>query len=82
MPSLTHVLGRADFRAPRQSWRSLAARAVRRLLALDILSRERTRLAALDDRMLRDIGLDRADVARALAEPEAHLRLILLRRLD
>ncbi len=79
MSSLSRGLGRADFRAPRLNWRSLAARVAARLFALDLLFRERAKLAELDDRILRDIGLTRADVDSALSHREAHLRSILLR---
>ena len=41
--------------------------------------REVTQLLGLDDRMLKDIGLSRADVAGALASPWAHDPSILLR---
>jgi uncharacterized protein YjiS (DUF1127 family) len=51
-------------RAPRAS---LAARALARLFAWVERARSRRQLAALDDRMLADIGLDRA-TARGEAE--------------
>jgi len=79
MTTLTQALGRADFRAPRQTWRGLVVRIAARLVALDLLFRERARLADLDDRILRDIGVTRADVGHALSQPDAHLRSILLR---
>lgn len=41
--------------------------------------REVTRLLELDDRMLKDVGLSRSDVAGALAAPWAHDPSILLR---
>jgi uncharacterized protein YjiS (DUF1127 family) len=52
----------------------LARRAVARgplglLLELDARWRARAHLAELDDRMLRDIGLTRADVAAELRRP-------------
>lgn len=75
MSTLTKSLGHTGFRTPRLSWRRLA----RRLLALDALSRERADLAALNDRMLRDIGVSRSEVTEALRRRDDHLRLILLR---
>ncbi len=75
MATLTQTLGHIEFDAPRSWWR----RALDRLLALDLLHRERHDMAALDDRILRDIGVSRADVETALSRPEQHLRLILSR---
>ncbi len=40
-----------------------------RLATLNARHRDRTHLAELDDRMLRDIGLSRADVAEELRRP-------------
>ena len=40
-----------------------------RLSALDARHRNRMDLEALDDRMLRDVGLTRADVAAELRRP-------------
>jgi len=67
--------GRTGFGWPRLFLRRLLDLAV----ALDRRSRERAQLAALDEHMLRDIGVSRADVEAALGRPEDHLRLILLR---
>lgn len=61
------------------TWRALVRRLFRRLLALDALQRERRGMASLDPRMLRDIGVTRADVEATLSRPDEHLRLILLR---
>ncbi len=49
--------------------------AVRLFLDLDAFYRERQRLAELDDRTLRDIGVTRADVEEALSRPEEHFTL-------
>jgi len=50
-----------------------------RLRAFMLLARQRRRLAALDDRMLDDIGLDRdaalAEAARPIWDVPAHWRL-------
>lgn len=54
-------------------------RAFSRLLALNLLARERTYMERLDDHLLRDMGLSRADIEGALSRPEDHLRSILLR---
>lgn len=75
MSALNSVLARAGFGVPRLSWQG----ALRWLLALDKLHRERVDLAALDDSALGDIGVTRADVSDALRRPDEHLRLILLR---
>ena len=75
MSTLNTVLSRADFGVPRLSWRGM----LRWLAALDALHRERADLAAMDEATLRDIGVTRAEVGLALARPEEHLRLILLR---
>lgn len=54
-------------------WRIHAARffvaALEALLTWQARANERAHLAALDDRMLRDIGLSRADVAQECAKP-------------
>ncbi len=68
-------LGRTVVATPRLNGRGL----IRRLLALDVLFRERTALEEMDARMLRDIGLGAGDVAETLSRPDAHLRSILLR---
>lgn len=52
---------------------------LRRLLAIDALFRERRMMASLDPRLLRDIGVARADIDAALRRPHEHLRSILLR---
>lgn len=75
MSTQTQTLGQTGFAAPRPTVR----RALGWLLALDALFRERHALAELDDRMLRDIGVSRGDVAHTLRRPEAQLRSILLR---
>jgi uncharacterized protein YjiS (DUF1127 family) len=49
-----------------------AAAAVRWLRHAWSQRRELRRLAAFDDRMLRDIGVSRSDVERALANPFRH----------
>lgn len=76
MSTLTTFLGRVDFSAPRLTWRGLLAR----LVAFDTLYRERAAMADLDAQNLRDIGVTRGDIDGALRRPDAHLRLILLRR--
>lgn len=53
-----------------------------RILGLAVLHRERAGLEALDDRMLRDIGLTRADIRQALDRPREHYALILRRGCD
>ena len=61
---------------PRNRWLAAldrnASAAVRRLRAAWRQRRELRRLAAFDDRMLRDIGVSRGDVERALASPFRH----------
>lgn len=54
-------------------------RVVSRLMALNLLVRERTYMERLDEHLLRDMGLSRADIDGALSRPEDHLRSILLR---
>lgn len=44
-------------------------RAVEALLAWQTRAAERSQLAAMDDRLLRDVGLSRADVERERAKP-------------
>jgi uncharacterized protein YjiS (DUF1127 family) len=46
-----------------------ARRLVQALLEWRELARQRRRLLALDDRMLKDIGLSRADAVREAARP-------------
>lgn len=76
MSALVSTLGRVGFRLPRVTWRRL----LDRLAAYDALHRERAGLALMDDRILRDVGMTRADVETALSRPDAHIRLILDRR--
>lgn len=78
MTTFTPTLGRTDFDTPRPLW----VRVLNFLQSRDALYRERHRLAELDDHILRDIGLNRGDVASALRRPEEHLESILLRSDD
>lgn len=78
MSTFTLTLGRTDFDAPRPLW----VRVLTYVRARDALYRERLQLAELGDHILRDIGLNRGDIAAALAQPEAHLESILLRSED
>lgn len=64
MPA-TAALRHARLRRPRLTARGLLDRLVR----FDALWRARAHLEALDDRMLRDIGLTRADVDAELRRP-------------
>ena len=58
-------------RPARIFWPRLSVRGVlARLVAADAAYRRKLALEALDDRMLRDMGLTRADVARELRTPE------------
>ncbi|TPE48315.1 DUF1127 domain-containing protein [Amaricoccus solimangrovi] len=50
---------------PRLSMRGI----LDRLVALDALYRQRRTLASLDDRMLRDIGVTRAEVDEEIKRP-------------
>ncbi len=75
MSTFTPTLGRTDFDTPRPLW----VRVLGYLQTRDALYRERLLLAELGDDILRDIGLNRGDIASALARPEAHLESILLR---
>ena len=75
MTTLPNIFRHARLDRPRLSLR----RAVSRLVALNTLWRERVDMSALDDRMLRDIGVTRAEVDAALRRSTEHLRLILLR---
>ena len=63
--SATSALRSALFARPRLTVRGL----LDRLSSLDARYRSRMDLAALDDRMLRDVGLTRADVAAELRRP-------------
>jgi uncharacterized protein YjiS (DUF1127 family) len=57
-------------RRTRIGWPRLSARGVfDRFAAADALYRERHNLASLDDRMLRDVGLNRGNVAAELRRP-------------
>jgi uncharacterized protein YjiS (DUF1127 family) len=51
------------------SVRGLAMRLLRAIAASDRISRERRYLAEMDDVMLRDIGITRADVEAELRRP-------------
>ena len=55
----------SSFAAPRRLGRSL----VLGFLALEERRRQRAALMALDDRLLKDIGLSRADVERECGRP-------------
>lgn len=63
--SATSVLRSAQFAWPRLTVRGL----VQRLVDFDARYRNRMDMRALDDRMLRDVGLSRADVAAELRRP-------------
>ena len=57
-------------RIARTAWPRLTVRGfLDRLAELDARSRNRRDLMALDDRILRDVGLTRADVAGELRRP-------------
>lgn len=61
-----------DPRSARLTWPRMSVRGILdRLVALDALYRQRRTLVSLDDRMLRDIGVTRAD-----AEAEAKRPLV------
>jgi uncharacterized protein YjiS (DUF1127 family) len=60
---------------------AVAVRAVRPLVDAWHQRRDLAQLAAMDDRMLRDIGLTRADVSDALSQPMwRDATLVLIRR--
>lgn len=63
--SATSVLRSEHVGRPRLTVRGILAR----LAVLDALHRNRMDLKALDDRMLRDVGLTRADVDAELRRP-------------
>ena len=63
--SATSALRPAAVARPRLTVRGI----LDRLASLDARYRDRMDLEALDDRMLRDIGLTRADVAAELRRP-------------
>jgi uncharacterized protein YjiS (DUF1127 family) len=75
MTTFETLIGQTGYHASTGIWR----RIMDRLRAFDALHRERAGLEKLDDRTLRDIGLTRGDIARALRQPEAHYALILRR---
>jgi uncharacterized protein YjiS (DUF1127 family) len=56
------VSGVSRRRAPRETSRRFVAACIDAFVAWEERVRSRRRLAALDDRALRDIGLNRADV--------------------
>ena len=60
---------RSRQRSPAHPIRDFAARLLGVLAALEARRRERDALHALDDRLLRDIGLTRSDVAAADERP-------------
>ena len=51
---------------PRLTVRSVLRAALDRLAAIDMSYRQRVDLMALDEHLLKDIGITRAEVARAL----------------
>jgi uncharacterized protein YjiS (DUF1127 family) len=57
-------LDRANAGRPAERLRGLLSWGILTLLRWQELARQRRALAQLDDRMLKDIGLSRADVAR------------------
>lgn len=63
--SATSVLRSAQLARPRLTVRGL----LQRLASLDARHRNRMDMQALDDHLLRDIGLSRADVAAELRRP-------------
>jgi len=63
--SATSALRSATVALPRPTVRGI----LDRLASLDARYRNRMDLEALDDRMLRDVGLTRADVAAELRRP-------------
>jgi len=57
-------------RTARTAWPRLTVRGfLDRLVEIDARNRNRRDLMALDDRILRDVGLTRADVAAELRRP-------------
>lgn len=59
-----------DQSAARSTWPRLSVRGILdHLIALDALYRQRRTLESLDDRMLRDIGVTRADVDAEVKRP-------------
>lgn len=65
LPATPRTPSRRRLAGPRLWLRSLLAR----LRAADALHRQRVHLSEMDDHMLRDIGLTRADVAAELRRP-------------
>jgi uncharacterized protein YjiS (DUF1127 family) len=63
--SATSVLRRATPARPRLTVRGFLAR----LVHYDAIRRNRIAMQALDDRLLRDIGLTRADIAAEVRRP-------------
>lgn len=63
--SATSVLRHAQFGWPRLAVRGL----IQRLVERDARYRNRAEMMALDDHILRDIGLTRADIAAELRRP-------------
>lgn len=64
------MFARSTARSARIAWPRLSARGLLdRLAARDAAHRQRLTLAALDDHMLRDIGVTRADVSNELRRP-------------
>jgi uncharacterized protein YjiS (DUF1127 family) len=82
MPSFIIPLRRGAFAWPSFAGPGAARRLLRRLAALDAAYREIETLRSLDDHMLRDIGVTRADVDDALSLRGAHLRSVLARGRD
>jgi uncharacterized protein YjiS (DUF1127 family) len=60
---------RLDVRKLTRSLRRVAALVFTTLLEWQERTRQRRQLSELDDRMLKDIGLTRADVAREVEKP-------------
>jgi uncharacterized protein YjiS (DUF1127 family) len=66
-PPSIYVVALAWFAARHVAWR--LTRGIDQALACAERSRQRRQLAELDDYMLRDVGLTRADVASELRKP-------------
>ena len=67
--SARHIVFRSAKRAPRLGIAGLGRRALGLLAAWQERAAMRRGLAHMDDRLLRDIGLTRADVRRELDKP-------------
>ena len=65
----TVSLGRPTFGGLFQRLRAVPASALQALLVWQERARQRRHLASLDDRLLRDMGLSRADAERESALP-------------